>query len=140
MWPSPDRAVDLSSTSSKSPAKRKHRDPRASNSNPANTSSVTSKVDNHSSKKLRTSPSSTSTGSRSNMSKTMGFSRPGTIDLTRPSNFQPHTGAKRLVIKNLRTTSPHEREEYFKKTWHELDDALTLVFSNKQPVSPLEVL
>ncbi|RAL68576.1 hypothetical protein DID88_007298 [Monilinia fructigena] len=74
------------------------------------------------------------------MNKTMGVSCPGTIDLTRVSNFQPHTGAKRLVIKNLRTTSPNDREQYFKKTWDELDDALASVFSNKQPESPLEVL
>ncbi|KAJ8069120.1 hypothetical protein OCU04_002794 [Sclerotinia nivalis] len=140
MWHSHDRAVDLSSTSSKSPAKRKHRDPRGSNSNSTNISSGLSKVDSHSSKKLKTLPSSTSPGLRPNMNKTMGVSRPGIIDLTRPSNFQPHTGAKRLVIKNLRVTSPNDREEYFKKTWNELDDALDSVFSSKQPVSPLEVL
>lgn len=74
------------------------------------------------------------------MNKTMGVSRPAIIDLTRPSNFQPHTGAKRLVIKNLRVTSPSDKEEYFRKTWNELDDALDSVFNNKQPVSPLEVL
>ncbi|ESZ96368.1 hypothetical protein SBOR_3251 [Sclerotinia borealis F-4128] len=136
MWPSHDRAVDNSSTSSKSPAKRKHRDPRSLNSNPTNTSCDTSKVDSPSTKKLRTSQSSTNP----NMNKTIRVSRPGTIDLTRPSNFQPHTGAKGLVIKNLRTTSPNDREQYFQKTWDELDDALALVFSNKQPVSPLEVL
>ncbi|KAM0155808.1 hypothetical protein ACHAPG_005684 [Botrytis cinerea] len=140
MWPSHDRAVDLSSTSSSSPAKRKHRDPQGPNPSSANTPPGTSKVDCHSSKKLRPISSSTSPGLRSNMNKTMGFSRPGVVDLTRPSNFQPHTGAKRLVIKNLRISSPSDGEQYFQKTWDELDGALTSVFSNQQPVTPLEVL
>lgn len=140
MWPSHDRAVDLSSTSSSSPAKRKHRDPQGPNPSSANTPPGTSKVDCHSSKKLRPISSSTSPGLRSNMNKTMGFSRPGVVDLTRPSNFQPHTGAKRLVIKNLRISSPSDGEQYFQKTWDELDGALASVFSNQQPVTPLEVL
>ncbi|KAB8295890.1 hypothetical protein EYC80_008711 [Monilinia laxa] len=127
MWPSNDLAVDTSSNSSKSLAKRKN--------NPTNTTSAS----RDSLKKLKT-LQSPSPDLRSNMNKTMGVSRPGTIDLTRVSNFQPHTGAKRLVIKNLRTTSPNDREQYFKKTWDELDEALASVFSNKQPESPLEVL
>ncbi|KAI9649424.1 hypothetical protein NHQ30_002000 [Ciborinia camelliae] len=139
MWPSHDRAVDTSSNSSKTPGKRKHRDPQDSISNPTNTS-TSSGTSRDPSKRLRTFQSSKNPDLQPNMSKTMGVSRPTTIDLTRPSNFQPHTGAKRLVIKNLRTTSPNDREQYFKNKWDELDDALTSVFMNKQPVSPLEVL
>lgn len=127
MWPSNDLTVDTSSNPSKSPAKRKN---NPSNTTPASRDSL---------KRLKT-LQSTSPDLRPNMNKTMGVSRAGTIDLTRVSNFQPHTGAKRLVIKNLRTTSPNDREQYFKKTWDELDDALASVFSNKQPESPLEVL
>ena len=76
------------------------------------------------------------------MSKSIGITtRPGLIDLTRgPSNFQPHTGAKKLVIKNLRTTSRSDLKLFYDKTWRELDDALTAVFKRRDPAVPLEVL
>lgn len=66
--------------------------------------------------------------------------RPGVVDLTRPSNFQPHTGAKRLVIKNLRTPSRKDVDEFYDRTWDQLDAALTSVFNREQTASPLEVL
>jgi len=53
--------------------------------------------------------------------------RPGFVDLTRQSQFQPHAGAKRLVIKNLRTSNGKAADEYYDKVWGELDDALTSV-------------
>lgn len=65
------------------------------------------------------------------------------VDLTtasKPSNFQPHSGAKRLVIKNLRTTQKKDVDSYYKRTWEDLDAAVTSVFNGKQPCSPLEVL
>jgi cullin-4 len=76
------------------------------------------------------------------MSKTLGIGpRPKVIDLTRPpSNFQPHAGAKRLVIKNLRTTSTKSVDEYYDRTWSELDAALTSIFNKCPPSTPLEVL
>lgn len=76
------------------------------------------------------------------MSRTVGLvTRPAFVDLTRgPSNFQPHAGAKKLVIKNLRTTSRVDLEEYYEKTWKEVDDALTAVFKREDPRVPLEVL
>ncbi|CAG8956236.1 hypothetical protein HYFRA_00003616 [Hymenoscyphus fraxineus] len=77
------------------------------------------------------------------MSKLMGrMLQPKVIDLTseRVSNFQPHSGAKRLVIKNLREGKREDVEKYYKKTWEELDAAITAVFSGQQPKSPLEVL
>lgn len=64
----------------------------------------------------------------------------GLIDLTRPSQFQPHTGVKRLVIKNLRTSARKETDQYYVKTWAELDDALTSIFDGTQPSTPLEML
>lgn len=75
------------------------------------------------------------------MNRSIGIvTRPGVIDLTRPSNFQPHAGAKKLVIKNLRTTSRQDLEEYYNKTWTELDNALTSVFKREVPTMPLEIL
>ncbi|KAH8910291.1 putative nuclear pore complex subunit Nup192 [Coniochaeta sp. PMI_546] len=61
----------------------------------------------------------------------------------RPSAFQPHSGAKKLVIKNLRVSTPTRSasvEDYYSRTWRELDDALTAVFAGRQPAQPLEKL
>jgi cullin-4 len=94
------------------------------------------------SKRLKTSHSAGNLGRCSDMSKTLGIgARPKTIDLTRPpSNFQPHAGAKRLVIKNLKTTSTKSVDEYYDRTWSELDAALTSVFNKVPPTTPLGVL
>lgn len=94
------------------------------------------------SKRLKSSHSSENLGRSANMSKTLGIgSRPKVIDLTRPpSNFQPHAGAKRLVIKNLRTTSTKSVDEYYDRTWSELDAALTSIFNKCPPSTPLKVL
>lgn len=65
------------------------------------------------------------------MNKGKGVLRPGVVDLTKgPSNFQPHSGAKRLVIKNLRTPSSlKDVDKYYDVTWNGLDEALTSVRS-----------
>jgi cullin-4 len=91
---------------------------------------------------LKTSQSTGNLGRSADMSKTLGLgSRPKVIDLTRPpSNFQPHAGAKRLVIKNLRPTSTKSVDEYYGRTWSELDAALTSVFNKRPPSTPLGVL
>jgi len=63
------------------------------------------------------------------MNKGKSVIRPGVVDLTRgPSNFQPHSGAKRLVIKNLRTSSSlKDVDKYYDDTWNGLDAALSSV-------------
>ncbi|KAI0010305.1 Cullin-domain-containing protein [Xylariaceae sp. FL0662B] len=77
----------------------------------------------------------------SSMSKALG-KRPEIVDLTKPrSAFQPHHGAKKLVIKNLRTTSRAEDlEKYYENTRQELLEALQAIFEQKQPRHPLERL
>lgn len=66
------------------------------------------------------------------------------IDLTKPrgsSAFQPNQGAKKLVIKNLRTVSrTNELEQYYAKVWEDLDAALQSVFARQQPRKPLDTL
>ena len=93
-------------------------------------------------KRLKTSHSAQNLGPQRSMSKIMGRgSQTEIIDLTKkPSNFQPHTGTKRLVIKNLRVTAKEDVDRYYEKTWDELDNALTAVFNRQQPNSPLEIL
>lgn len=107
----------------------------------------------HSSKRLKTSHSSEiyHKPTAAVMSKLMAQKSKVTIDLTSTtsggrsissgrSNFEPHKGAKRLVIKNLRTTSQRDVDDYYEKTWRELDAAVTAVFERQQPVTPFEVL
>ena len=61
--------------------------------------------------------------------------------MARPSNFTPHTGAKRLVVKNLRTTGPRlNQDSYFEKVWAQLDAALALIFQGGKPETSLEEL
>ena len=60
---------------------------------------------------------------------------------SRPSsNFSPHTGAKRLVVKNLRTEPRFNQESYFDKVWTRLDAALSAVFEDRVPEISLEEL
>jgi hypothetical protein len=58
----------------------------------------------------------------------------------RPSNFTPHTGAKRIVVKNLRAAPRLNQEEYFETTWGQLDAALTAIFTETKPKHSLEEL
>lgn len=66
-----------------------------------------------------------------------------TIDLTRSSAFQPHNGAKRIVIKNLRQPGAAREaqvREYYAETEKILDDMLTVVLAGGKPPVPLERL
>lgn len=67
----------------------------------------------------------------------------GAVDLTksprarRPSNaanllktnFNPNTGAKKLVVKNLKPQSTWDANSYLEQTWRQLDAALTTIFA-----------
>ncbi|UKZ82327.1 hypothetical protein TrVFT333_010113 [Trichoderma virens FT-333] len=68
---------------------------------------------------------------------------PEVIDLTkRQSAFQPLGGARKLIIKNLRSPINHEAriQEYYARTERELEEALDAIFSNQSPAIPLERL
>ncbi|KAF4462358.1 serine threonine- kinase tel1 [Fusarium albosuccineum] len=68
---------------------------------------------------------------------------PETIDLTQqPSAFKPYTGAKKLVIKNLRAPTSRDAQvtEYYARTEKELEGALEAVFAGRTPDVPLERL
>ncbi|KAK8114811.1 Cullin family protein [Apiospora kogelbergensis] len=71
------------------------------------------------------------------MSKLLG-KRPEIVDLTKPrSALRPQDGVRKLVIKNLRTVSrANDLEEYYRKTWGELDAAVRAVFAQRQPQQP----
>ncbi|KAJ5433002.1 uncharacterized protein N7458_012158 [Penicillium daleae] len=79
----------------------------------------------------------TLTGSNSNtpLAKAQPFSANA-----RQNNFSPHAGAKKLVVKNLRTGPRMNQEPYFDKTWAQLDAALSAIFDGQKPEISLEEL
>ncbi|KGY15104.1 hypothetical protein PABG_12054 [Paracoccidioides brasiliensis Pb03] len=58
----------------------------------------------------------------------------------RSSNFTPHAGAKKLVVKNLRATPRLDRNRYFEKVWSQLDAALMAILEDQKPEQSLEEL
>lgn len=65
---------------------------------------------------------------------------PGPATAQRPNNFTPHTGAKRLVVKNLRSGPRLNQDTYFDKIWGQLSVALDSVFEGGKPAASLEEL
>ncbi|KAF2087999.1 Cullin-domain-containing protein [Saccharata proteae CBS 121410] len=58
----------------------------------------------------------------------------------RPPAFNPHTGAKQLVVKNLRKAPRTDPREYFDQVWAGLDAALTTIFIEEHTNFSLETL
>lgn len=58
----------------------------------------------------------------------------------RQNAFSPHGGAKKLVVKNLRTGPRANHEPYFDKTWMQLNTALAAIFEGRKPEISLEEL
>ena len=68
------------------------------------------------------------------------FNNASSFASSRQSNFSPHTGAKRLLVKNLRTEPRLNQDSYFDKVWARLDAALAAVFESRRPDVSLEEL
>lgn len=64
----------------------------------------------------------------------------GSTVVSRPSNFTPHTGAKRLVVKNLRVGPRLNQDEYFDGIWARLSAALDTILDGGKPATSLEEL
>lgn len=58
----------------------------------------------------------------------------------RQNSFSPHAGAKKLVVKNLRTGPRANQKPYFDKIWAQLDAALSAIFEGRKPDTSLEEL
>jgi cullin-4 len=148
MPPPEDPSVDHTTGLAKSHSKRKLSDAqkksvasKATRPTPLS-SDTTTQTSLPFSKRLKTSHLCEHTGRSEDMNRGKGISSGSkVIDLTRPSNFQPKTGAKRLVIKNLRTSSRQDSDEYYQRTWDDLDVALNEIYDGKPlPTLPLEIL
>jgi len=59
---------------------------------------------------------------------------------TRPNIFAPQTGAKKLVVKNLRTITKTDPDRFCAKTLAQLDDAITSIFADQRPAFSNEEL
>ncbi|TKA79219.1 hypothetical protein B0A55_03961 [Friedmanniomyces simplex] len=46
------------------------------------------------------------------------------------SGINPHTGTKKLVVKNLKTNNSWDSKAYLKKIWGQLDEALAIIFKD----------
>lgn len=143
MPPSEELSTNKSPTLSRASSKRKlqdHQSKKLAGSSPESSRSPSTQSLLPFTKRLKTSHSAANIGPRADMRTSQVISsKPKVIDLT-TSNFQPTTGAKKLVIKNLRTKSRQDVGEYYQRTWDELDNTLTSIFSGRAPRSPLEVL
>lgn len=65
------------------------------------------------------------------------------VDLTRPSAFQPNSGARKLVIKNLRPPNPAREAkvaQYYQQQEGELVLALDAILAGRTPATPFERL
>lgn len=83
------------------------------------------------------------TGGRPGTAYTALHSNLGGGPTRRAAAFQPHSGARKLVIKNFRPATPARSagvDEYYARAWADLGAALTEVFAGRQPRQPLERL
>lgn len=58
----------------------------------------------------------------------------------RPTAFTPYQGAKKLVVKNLRTTPRADPEQYYQRVLAQLNAALTTIFGEEESKHSLEEL
>lgn len=64
-----------------------------------------------------------------------GFGRNGVR-----TTFNPHAGAKRIVVKNFKTQTKTDPRQYFDQVWVKLDLALEQIFKNEKIAFSLEEL
>lgn len=137
--PSPEESLNKTQTLSRSSSKRKLQEQKKPSPDSDRSTCTPTQTTLPFTKRLKTSHSAANIGPLMDMSRTQGLSaRPKVVNLT--STFQPNTGARKLVIKNLRTKSRLDAGEYYQRTWDELDDTLTSIFKKQIPAAPLEVL
>lgn len=77
-----------------------------------------------------------------NMSKVIGLvGRPNLVDsMRRGSTFQPHSGPKKLVVKNLRKEPRADLQNYYDNILAQVKEALRAIFNGQRPLQPLERL
>ncbi len=90
-------------------------------------------------KRQKTMQSSLLSDPRDTVGKSMRqVSRPDVIYMSK--NFQPQTGIRRLVIKNLKTSPRSSLQDHYDQLWTQVSDALKAIYAGQQPQQPLERL
>lgn len=91
-------------------------------------------------KRQRTIESTIAGHPKRKMSETIGLVAPSNVDLRRAIGFQPHTGARKLVVKNLRPSRVADLREHYGKVQVHILDAVTMILKDEKPRQPLERL
>lgn len=91
-------------------------------------------------KRQRTIESTIAGHPKANMSDTVGLVAPSNVDFRRATSFQPHTGVRKLVVKNLRPSRVADLREHYAKVQVQVLDAVETIFKGQQPRQPLERL
>jgi len=91
-------------------------------------------------KRQRTIESTIARRPQGSMQETIGLVAPSDAHFRRAANFQPHTGVRKLVVKNLRQSRAGDLTEHYRKVQVQVLEAVTAILCDKQPQQPLERL
>lgn len=91
-------------------------------------------------KRQRTIESTIAGHPKGKMSETIGLVAPSTVDFRRAVGYQPQTGVRKLVVKNLRPSRVADLREHYGKVQVQVLDAVTAILKDQQPRQPLERL
>lgn len=91
-------------------------------------------------KRQRTIESTIARRPQEKMSGMVGLVAPSDVDFRRDANFQPHTGVRKLVVKNLRQGRTTDLTEHYQKVQAQVLEATSEILKGQQPRQPLERL
>lgn len=91
-------------------------------------------------KRQRTIESTIAGHPKGKMSETIGLMAPSSVDFRRTVGFQPQTGVRKLVVKNLRPSRVADLREHYGNVQVQVLDAVTTILKGQQPRQPLERL
>jgi hypothetical protein len=91
-------------------------------------------------KRQRTIESTIAGHPKGKMSETIGLVAPSNVDFRRTVGFQPQSGVRKLVVKNLRPSRVADLREHYGKVQVQVLDAVTAILKDQQPRQPLERL
>ncbi len=80
------------------------------------------------------------TGSPTSSPSKSSLTTEGRNSTVRVASFTPHTGARKLVVKNLRKTPRVDPDHYFNQVIGQLDSALTAIFDHEKIPHSMEEL
>ncbi|KAL5350865.1 hypothetical protein ACLOAV_004436 [Pseudogymnoascus australis] len=91
-------------------------------------------------KRQRTIESTIAGHPKGKMPETIGLVAPSNVDFRRAVGFQPQSGVRKLVVKNLRPSRVADLREHYGKVQVQVLDATTAILKDQQPRQPLERL